>query len=227
MAQMLVEPVTRIVTPSGPSVAGGNVGTPPTSYLPDVTTPPISEAMGVYEAVPSQPMTVSSGPVTSHYSLRLAPQVVSQVPQVVPQVVPMTVAPVVQMAQAQMAPITGFSASVPAPAPAPTAGAWLPPMPWPFTNQFHFTMGGSGGSPRSPSPILQERRPVSQRTGSGRLADMAADVEKLSQGSLVSPKGWEKLKLVIRCQMLDVFILKHILYQFRQGKHYCDLTLRL
>ena len=199
---MLVEPVTRIVTPSGPSVAGGNVGTPPTSYLPDVgSTPPISEAMGVYEPAPvpsmtSQPLTVSSGPVPSHFSLRLAPT-----PQVLPAVTLPPVTYAVPGAVPYAVPGTSVgsvgSVSVPPAVPVTSAPFTAPkmpgmaPMPFPFTKEFHFTAEPrspqSPQSPSSPSPILQERRSLasqraSGRSGRGKLQDMAADVEKLSPG---------------------------------------------
>lgn len=208
---MLVEPVTRIVTPSGPSVAGGNVGTPPTSYLPDVGTPPISEAMGVYEPAPvpsmtSQPLTVSSGPVPSHFSLRLAPT-----PQVLPAVTlpPVTYAvPGASVGSVSVPPVT----SAPFTAPKMMPGMpGMPPMPFPFTKEFHFTAEPrSPQSPQSPpSPILQERRSLaSQRAGRGKLQDMAADVEKLSQGQAQLRSEFEALKQMARSQSESVEQLK-------------------
>lgn len=206
---MLVEPVTRIITPSGPS--GPSVGgTPPTSYLPgtDGVTPPISESVPythptnplpcyVYEPQPvpslhpsSPPLTVSSGaPITSHYSLRLAPPVAAPLSAPLMTAAPSlpTAVPVTTMdgGLGGMAPFNYMDALMTPPMTSPTLPSALPAAtPWPFTGQFQFTV-----EPRSPrSPILQERQSLanygarSPSPKGGKLQDMAADVEKLSQG---------------------------------------------
>lgn len=213
---MLVEPVTRIITPSGPS--GPSVGgTPPTSYLPgtDGVTPPISESVPythptnplpcyVYEPQPvpslhasSPPLTVSSGaPITSHYSLRLAPPVSAPLSAPLMTAAPSlpTAVPVTTMdgGLGGMAPFNYLDALMTPPMTSPTLPSALPAAtPWPFTGQFQFTV-----EPRSPrSPILQERQSLanygarSPSPKAGKLQDMAADVEKLSQG-LRGVGGW-------------------------------------
>ena len=161
--------------------------------------------MGVYEPVPvpsmtSQPLTVSSGPVPSHFSLRLAPS----------QVLPAVTLPPVTYAVPGASGAVG-SVSVPpvtsAPFTAPNMMLPGPPMPFPFTKEFHFTAPRSPQSPHPPSPILQERRSLAQRASGGKLQDMAADVEKLSQGGDVLVLGSGR-KLCL--QILHALVLIHI-----------------
>eukprot|EP00434_Breviolum_minutum_P028696 symbB.v1.2.025392.t1/scaffold2460.1/size78709/4 len=232
---MLVEPVTRIITPSGPS--GPSVGgTPPTSYLPgtDGVTPPISESVPythptnplpcyVYEPQPvpslhasSPPLTVSSGaPITSHYSLRLAPPVAAPLSAPLMTAAPSlpTAVPVTTMdgGLGGMAPFNYMDALMTPPMTSPTLPSALPAAtPWPFTGQFQFTV-----EPRSPrSPILQERQSLanygarSPSPKAGKLQDMAADVEKLSQGHALLRSEFEALKEVARSQSASVEHLK-------------------
>lgn len=213
LAPMLVEPVTRIITPSGPSVAGGALSTPPTSYLPvpsDIT-PPLSEAavpaVGVYDAVPSvtsPPVTVSSGPLQSHVSWRLAAPVAAPVAPVVsgpvvsgPVVSPMVSGPLVSPPVVTGPMVSGLGSSAFAPPSYNLGTAPALPAPFnPFTQEFHFTVEPRESSPgrrAAETPILNERRSIFEasprRVQTGKLSDMATDVERLSQGLAVLAAG--------------------------------------